>query len=112
MGWRVPIGAGDLPGGEETGECVFLYGELAVQHADVDVLALAADGALDQGGEDANGAVESAGNVADGGAGPDGGTAGLAGDAHDAAHALDDDVECGQVGVGARLSQSRRSSSR
>ena len=60
---------------------------------------------LDQGGEDANGAVESAGNVADGGAGPDGRTAGLAGDAHDAAHALDDDVEGGQAGVGARLSK-------
>ena len=68
-------------------------------------LALAAALAFVQGGEDADGREEAGGDVAQREAGPHGRAARLAGDAHDAAHALDDDVEGGLVAVGAGLAE-------
>ena len=72
---------------------------------DVDHLAVAAALAFVQRGEDADRGEEAGGDVAEREAGADGAAAGLAGDAHDAAHALHDDVERRAVAVGAGLAE-------
>ena len=68
-------------------------------------LAAAAALAFVEGAEDADGGEEAGRDVAEGEAGADGRAAFFAGDAHDAAHALDDDIEGGLVAVGAGLAE-------
>ena len=82
-------------GGGVAGEGVLEDGDLAIEHGDVEHLAAAAALAFVEGAEDADGGEEAGGDVAEGEAGPDGRAAFFAGDAHDAAHALDDDIEGG-----------------
>ena len=86
---------GRLAGDAVAHDCVFEHADLAIEHADVDGLALAAGVAFMQRGEDADGGVEAGHEVAIGSAGAHGRPPGFARDAHDAAHALDDDVERG-----------------
>ena len=94
-----------LAGREVAGEGVLQDRDLAVEHADVDHLAFAAALALVQRGQDADRRVQAGGDVALRDAGPHRRPARLAGDAHDAAHALDDDVERRPVAVGPRLAE-------
>ncbi len=56
-----------------------------------------------EGGQDADGGVETGGDIAQGDAGTNRRAVRLAGDAHDAAHALDDDVEGGPEPLRPRL---------
>src|SRR5580704_5749706 len=70
-------------------------------------LALARGLALQQGNQDANGAVQAGAHVGDGDAGPHRPAARHAGDPHQAAHALGNLVEARALGIGTVLAEAR-----
>ena len=98
-------GAGDHAGGGILDDGVFQDSQLAVQHTDVDHIALAGDSALIQGGNGAESAEDAGNDIADGSADADGLAAGFAGDAHNAAHGLHDHIIGGTGRVGAGLAE-------
>ena len=95
----------DLAGRGVLGDGVLEDGDLAVEHRDVDKLALAGLFALIEGGQRAVGAHHAGDDVADRGADAHGVSVRLAGDAHDAAHRLDDHIVGGPAGIGAGLAE-------
>jgi hypothetical protein len=103
VGMRVPHPprhpAADQPVGRLVGE----DGELAVEEPHVDPLAAPRPLAQGEGRLDRDGAVEAGEDVGIGDAGLLRRAAGLAGDVHDPAHRLDDEVVAGAGGVGTVL---------
>ena len=96
---------GHFPCSEVSSERIFQESDLALQHANVQHLSLPAGAALMKCRQDTDGAVETGHDVALGDANANRPTAWLAGDAHDAAHRLHDDVQRGALGVGACLAE-------
>ncbi|GBD12969.1 hypothetical protein HRbin24_00990 [bacterium HR24] len=98
-----PQRPGHLAGGEVAHKGVLQDRDLAVQHTYVEHLPPAALLPLVQGGQYADGRVQTGSDIPQGDARPNRPPARLAGDAHDASHALHNDVQGGLVAIGARL---------
>ena len=98
---------GDLALDRVAHDGVFQERDLAVEHADIDLGRLAGLEAMDQRGIDGDRGEEARADVADRHADPGRRLALVAGDAHDAAHALHDHVVGGILGVGAAMAEAR-----
>ena len=84
---------------------VFQDGELAIQHTHIHHIAFAGDGALIQGGNGAKSTKDTGNDIADRSADADRLSAGLAGDAHYAAHGLHYHIVGGTGSIGAGLAK-------
>ncbi len=92
---------------EEAGDGVLQDRHLAIQHRHIDLHAGIRALALVERGDDADGGEEAGGDIADGRADAGGRTARMAGDAHDAAHGLDDHVIGRAISVRAAMAEAR-----
>ncbi len=99
--------AGDFLLDRVAHDCVLEQRELAVEHGDVDLGRSAGLEAMDDRGVDRDGGVEAGADVTDGHADAAGRLALVAGDAHDAAHALHDHVIGRVLGVRAGMAEAR-----
>ncbi len=100
-----PDRLGRLSGDVVARDGALQHAHLAIEHRDVDGLPFAAALALVERGEDAHGGEQPRRDVAVRDSRPDGATARLAGDRHNAAHGLHDDVQRRPLTVRSCLSE-------
>ncbi len=96
---------GGLSGGKVNGGFPDGVGDACFKKGGVYVLSLTCAEAIDVGVEDAKGGVHACVEVGDGDADFNGWAVGVSGDAHDAGHALRDEVKAAAFGVGSGLSK-------
>ena len=107
VGWLLPAWPGHVAFVEPARTLEIQHEDLRLQQAAGHRLALAGLLALEQGHQDAERAEQPARQVGDGNADPHRPAAGLAGDRHQAAHALGDLIEARTLAVGPVLAEAR-----
>ena len=102
LGWALPIRAGHRAGDRVAGGLVGERGRAATEQVDLDELPLAGALAMAQGGEDPDRGEQAGEHVDERDADLLRLAVGLAGDAHQAADGLDEQVVAGELRAGAR----------